>query len=179
MSRKLTNDDYYQCMRVVRSAKLKGREKGVLRTYADWYYWPDQRPCIYGLDQIAAWTGISRSTATRAHDRLEELGWVQVDRFGRYDPLRVWPTVGISDPEYDLEGYAKAHRIHASSKRLLGLKHFAQGQKYLKKLYPRRKERTPLAGQAAVRAATEGSRDPHRRSKTSQGHTKYPPRPLH
>ena len=51
MTRKLTNDDYYQCMRVVRSAKLKGREKGVLRTYADWYYWPDQRPCIYGLGE--------------------------------------------------------------------------------------------------------------------------------
>jgi len=90
MSRKLTNDDYYQYMRVVRSAKLKGREKGVLRTYADWYYWPDQRPCIYGLDQIAAWTGISRSTATRAHDRLEELGWVQVvNRPGFYRDPRV------------------------------------------------------------------------------------------
>ena len=128
MTRKLTNDDYYPYMRVVRSARLKGREKALLRTYADWYYWADQGPCIYGFDQLAAWTGMSRRTATRAHQRLEELGWVLTDRYGRYDPIRVWPTVGVSDPEYDLERYAKAHRYSDSLEEVEWAKAFRSGK---------------------------------------------------
>ena len=160
MSRKLTNDDYYQCMRVVRSAKLKGREKGVLRTYADWYYWPDQRPCIYGLDQIAAWTGISRSTATRAHDRLEELGWVQVDRFGRYDPLRVWPTVGISDPEYDLEGYAKAHRYSRELEEVAWAEAFRAGTEVPQKVVSKEKGKNTPRGSSSRASRHRGKLRP-------------------
>jgi hypothetical protein len=127
MIRKLTKDDYYPYMRVVRSAKLKGREKALLRTYADWYYWTDQAPCIYGFDQLAAWSGMSRRTATRAHARLEELGWVITDRYGRYDPIRVWPTVGVADPEYDLERYATAHRYSDSLEEFEWAKGFRSG----------------------------------------------------
>ncbi len=128
MERKLTKEDYFPYMRVIRSAKLKGKEKALLRTYADWYYWADQAPCIYGFDQIAAWTGISRSTATRAHARLEELGWVQTVRYGRYDPIRVWPTVGVSDPDYDSEKYAKAHRYSDSGEEIEWAAAFREGR---------------------------------------------------
>jgi DNA-binding IclR family transcriptional regulator len=126
--RKLTNDDYFPYMRVIRSARLQGREKALLRTYADWYYWHDRGPCIYGFDQLAAWSGMSRRTATRAHTRLEELGWVLTDRYGRYDPIRVWPTVGVSDPEYDLKGYSRAHRYSDSLEEVEWAKAFRSGQ---------------------------------------------------
>jgi hypothetical protein len=128
MERKLVKSDYFHFMRVVRSAKLKGREKALLRTYADWYYWENQAPCIYGFDQIAAWTGVSRRTATRAHERLEELGWLITKRYGKYDPIRVWPTVGFPDPDYDNQDYSKAHRYSDSLEEVEWAEAFRSGE---------------------------------------------------
>lgn len=160
--RKLTNDDYFPYMRVIRSARLKGKEKALLRTYADWYYWHDQGPCIYGFDQLAAWSGMSRRTATRAHARLEELGWVLTDRYGRYDPIRVWPTVGVSDPEYDLEGYARAHRYSDSLEEVEWAKAFRSGQQTSKE-------------PAGIETVAPSSRVSHRRMNRRSGRRKATP----
>jgi hypothetical protein len=53
---------------------------------------------------------------------------VLTDRYGRYDPIRVWPTVGVSDPEYDLERYATAHRYSDSLEEVEWAKAFRSGQ---------------------------------------------------
>lgn len=124
MQRTLKMPDYFQYIRLVRSAKLKGREKTLLRTYIDWYWWEDGQPCIYGFAQLGAWAGMSESSAKRAHRRLEELGWIRVVKYRSHDPLRTYLAIGSSDPEYDNEGYAQAHRFSDSGEELLWKEQF-------------------------------------------------------
>ena len=142
MQKPLTHDDYYQYMRLVRSAKLQLKEKALLRTYADWYWWQTEQPCIYGFPQLAAWTGMSESTVKRAHKRLEELEWITVVKFGVYAPLRVYPAVGNSDPEYDKQGYAKAHRYSDREEELIWREAYLNNESCLEEVSaPRRSYR--------------------------------------
>ena len=119
MGKALGMDEYFNYIRLVRSAKLQLKEKSVLRTYIDWYWWQTKQPCIYGFPQIAAWTGLSESSVKRAHKRLEELKWIHVVKLGVYAPLRVYPSVGISDPEYDSQRYSAAHRFSEHNEELI------------------------------------------------------------
>jgi hypothetical protein len=138
MQRTLGQSDYFQYIRVVRSARLKGREKALLNTYIAYYWWQDKAPCIAGFAQLAAWTGTSESTVKRAHKRLVELGWVTAVKYGTYDPLRSYVSVGISDPDYDLAEYAKAHRYSDSGEELAWVEAFLGDQTSSPEASPRR-----------------------------------------
>lgn len=109
------SNGYFEYIRLVRSAKLLAREKGLLYFYASMYNWDESSPSFAGINLIAAWTGMSKATVNRAKKRLKQLGWIRDYRKDRNSKVFVWVTKGKPDPEYDLQEFAKFYRETAAT----------------------------------------------------------------
>jgi hypothetical protein len=106
---------FFEYQRKIRTAKLLMKEKSLLWLYASMFDWENQEPSFMGIELIAAWTGMSEASVTRAKKKLKDLGWIKDYRENRYSPVLVWVQAGLPDPEYDYQAFS-IHHVYKSTK---------------------------------------------------------------
>jgi hypothetical protein len=102
-------DKLYAYNKAIMFAKIDGTAKSLLYFYANVFNWTEKRASFYSQRHICAFVGMSQSTYQIKRKYLEELGWIKVKYRGRNKSCEVTVLMGLDDPNYETQHWAKWH----------------------------------------------------------------------